>query len=292
MSRRVPPTFVPAEVAVQPNYQADEPPPVAESSRRVPPSRTTIQDLPEPDEAPTLVAGPSTPTEIGLGFNEDKFGEILAKPNMVEEMMAHVQSNPQTASMVRNMVNDPAARREMNRMIQNTGADLQMMNSLKKNKGHRNERPKRKEILKLQKQNKALMRAPKVDSMKLIKITIGRKLNQIEVPSEGFPHNCVSKISTDPDAILGIKVFNYLVDEKEQYVTLLYVEDSKRVNKLIKAKFGAEYGGEVLVLSGTVDNPSELTPDQFNKLPVLKPAVDDEKDEGVVKEPESEPVSN
>jgi hypothetical protein len=194
---------------------------------------------------------------------------------MIEDMMAHVQANPQAASMVRGMINDPAARREMNRLIQNTGADLQMMDALNKGKAkkHRNERPKRKEILKMQKQNKGLLKQPKLASLKVIKITCSRQVKQIEVPTETFPDNCLSKITSDTNAVLGIKEFVYHPGGNvnlDEYVTMLYVEDSKRVNKLIKQKFGAEYGSEVLVIGGTVDNPGELTPEAFAKLPTLK----------------------
>lgn len=254
----MPPTF---DALSQSNVDQPTTPsqPNQSSSRRMPPpsSAVTITDLPEADEVPTLVETPPP------SFDGDKFGELLSQPNAIEEMMSHVQANPQAASMIRGMVNDPAARREMNRLIQNTGADLQMMDSLNKRKNkHRNERPKRKEVMKFQKQNKALVKTAKVASFKVIKITASRQLKPIEVPTETFPHCCLIKICTDANATLGVKEFTYL-DRKgcDQYVTLLYVEDAKGVNKLIKQKFGAEYGREVLVLSGTVDNPSELSID-------------------------------
>lgn len=276
MSRRVPPTHQ----SILTNIE--DLPPVdgksfAESafSRRVPPSavtdnKTEIEDVPELVASSSEVSSnaPSL-TEI---MNDDKFGEILSKPNMIEEMMSQVQANPQAASMVRGMVNDPAARREMNRLIQSTGADLQMMNSLNKRKNaHRNDRPKRKEILKLQKTNKSLVKTPKLPTLKILKITASRQVKQIDVPTDTFPHCCLAKITTDTDAILGVKEFLYLVDGKEKCLTLLYVEDSKGCNKLIKQKFGAEYGREVLVVSGSVDNPdNEFTPTQFERLPLLK----------------------
>lgn len=235
------------------------------NNRRVPPTRI-VQESPleyHIPNGPIVQEGPN----ISEGFSPEGFSEIISKPGAIEEMMAHVQNNPQASSMIRDMISNPDAQREMTKIIQESGADIELMKKMnpRKNK-HQNERPKMKEVKKMKKMNKKLTKPRTIPTMKGIKITMSRQVNPIDIPSENFPDSCLSKISTNAGDTLSFKEFKY---GNDKYITVLYVEGDKRPNKLIRKTFSQELGKEVIIINGTVDQPSEMTPIMFKSLPAL-----------------------
>ena len=266
-------------------------------SRRVPPTKSVvaqIDDLDLSESVPRLsnepvsnqnekvaymsysgnklsVALPSNKGPEMPSFDSDAFSEMVSKPGALEEMMSHMQSNPAAASVISDTLRNPDAKREMTKLIQDSGADLQLMNSMNPRKSkHRGDRPKRKEILKMQKQNKSLLKKVEVPVIKAVKITVSRQINQIELPSDLFPDCCSSRLSTNPDGeVLGFKEFSFQnPGESEKYITVMHIEGSKATNKLIKRTFGMELGREIIMINGTIDQPSDMTPSDFKSLPL------------------------
>lgn len=280
MSRRVPPTInvitsseSESDLTTASSSTATSGLDGSSNGRRAPPSlsKTSVQ---KDDDIPELIPTQLENTLSSINPSE-KISELLSNPDALNTVMSGMQSNPQAASMVRTMINDPTARREVTRMIEQSGADIELMKSLnpKANK-HRGDRPKRKEIMKLQKQAKSMMKTANEGTLiKMVKITVSRQLKEIEIASPSYPDGCLAKITTSPGHILGMKEFTYKhpKDGTEQYLTLLYVEDDKSgQNKLVKRKFGAEYGREVLIIGGTVDNPSSMSIGNLNEIQELK----------------------